>query len=279
MFTIGDFARYGRVSVRMLHHYDAIGLLKPARVDPATGYRSYDARQLTALNRIVALKDLGFTLAEVQSMIGASNTSISVDELRGMLALRRSQLRAQLDADAARLASVETRLRLIESEGTMPETEVIIKQIPAVRIAELSAVARGYESSDITPVIGPLYDELFGQLLRTDAVFSGPNIAWYEDAGAGDGSVIVHAGVQLAHDAPPEIGATMVDLPAVTAATILHHGRMDDVMPSVQALAQWIDTNGHRSTGFAREVYIECPMDRSDDWVTELQDPLIGATA
>ncbi|RBL79553.1 MerR family transcriptional regulator, partial [Streptomyces cavourensis] len=43
MFTIGDFARYGRVSPRMLRHYDAIGLLRPDRTDPATGYRFYGA--------------------------------------------------------------------------------------------------------------------------------------------------------------------------------------------------------------------------------------------
>jgi hypothetical protein len=47
MFGIGDFARHGRVSVRMLRHYDAIGLLQPAQGDPLTGYRSYDAGQLT----------------------------------------------------------------------------------------------------------------------------------------------------------------------------------------------------------------------------------------
>ena len=62
MLSIGDFARLGQVSVRMLRHYDGIGLLEPARVDPATGYRWYDAGQFTRLNRILALKDLGFTL-------------------------------------------------------------------------------------------------------------------------------------------------------------------------------------------------------------------------
>jgi DNA-binding transcriptional MerR regulator len=55
MFAIGEFARHGRVSVRMLRHYDAIGLLEPVRVDPATGYRFYDASQLSRLNRIVVL--------------------------------------------------------------------------------------------------------------------------------------------------------------------------------------------------------------------------------
>lgn len=49
MFSIGDFAALGRVSVRMLRHYDAIGLLTPARTDPATGYRYYQADQLRRL--------------------------------------------------------------------------------------------------------------------------------------------------------------------------------------------------------------------------------------
>ena len=69
MFTIGDFARHGRVSVRMLRHYDATGLLRPARVDPASGYRFYEAGQLARLNRIIALKDLGFTLEQVRTML------------------------------------------------------------------------------------------------------------------------------------------------------------------------------------------------------------------
>ena len=69
MFTIGEFARAGRVSVRMLRHYDAIGLLRPAHVDLITGYRRYTADQLTRLNRVVALKDLGFTLEQVGTMV------------------------------------------------------------------------------------------------------------------------------------------------------------------------------------------------------------------
>ena len=51
-FSIGEFARHGRVSVRMLRHYDAIGLLRPACVDPVTGYRSYEVSQLAELNRL-----------------------------------------------------------------------------------------------------------------------------------------------------------------------------------------------------------------------------------
>ncbi|HEY2261209.1 MAG TPA: MerR family DNA-binding transcriptional regulator, partial [Streptosporangiaceae bacterium] len=69
MFSIGEFARLGGVSVRTLRHYDEIGLLQPATVDPDTGYRGYAAGQLGLLNRIVALKDLGLTLTQTGRLL------------------------------------------------------------------------------------------------------------------------------------------------------------------------------------------------------------------
>ena len=48
---------------------------------------------------------------------------------------------------------------------------------------------------------------------------------------------------------------------------------MDDVMPTIQALARWIDANGYRSVGYNRELYIELGENR-DKWVTELQEPI-----
>ena len=62
MFRIGEFSRFSRVSVKMLRHYDELGLLTPAHVDPQSNYRYYSADQLPRLHRIVALKDLGFRL-------------------------------------------------------------------------------------------------------------------------------------------------------------------------------------------------------------------------
>lgn len=142
MFSIGDFAWHGRVSVRMLRHYDAIGLLHPAHVDQVTGYRSYEAHQLSRLNRIVALKDLGFTLQQVRSVL---DESVSAEELRGMLRLRHAELQSQMVANTARLAQVEARLEIIEREGAMPAGDVQVKQIPAVRVAELIGTAASFE--------------------------------------------------------------------------------------------------------------------------------------
>ena len=54
MFKIGEFSQLSRVSVRMLRHYDQLGLLKPSRTDNFTNYRYYSADQLPRLNRILA---------------------------------------------------------------------------------------------------------------------------------------------------------------------------------------------------------------------------------
>ena len=153
MFSIGEFARHGRVSVRMLRHYDAIGLLRPASVDAATGYRFYQARQLAELNRIIALKELGFTLGQVQAILAEQ---VSAAELRGMLKLRRAEIFDRIEAETARLARVEARLLTIEDEARVPVDGVVIKRLAPVRVGELTGTAAGYEPEAITPVIQPL---------------------------------------------------------------------------------------------------------------------------
>ncbi|MHA4947718.1 MerR family transcriptional regulator [Micromonospora sp. SD19] len=269
MFTIGDFARFGRVSVRMLRHYDSIGLLRPASVDPHSGYRFYRADQLRRLNRVIALKELGLTLEQVRAIV---DDAVDVAELRGMLRLRRSQLAEQLAADTARLAAVEARLRMIESEGRMTTQDVVLKEIAPVRVAELTAVAASYQGEDIGPVIQPLYPELFRRLSAAGVNPSGPAVAWYEPADAGGDAVVVHAGVLVDAEPAAAPDVTVRDLPALrSASTIIHHGAMADVEPSMQALARWIEENGYRTDGFAREVYLDYCADTPEKGVTELQ--------
>lgn len=274
MFSIGDFARHGRVSVRMLRHYDAIGLLRPAHVDPHSGYRSYTAGQLALLNRIIALKDLGFSLEQVRDML---DEQVSVEQLRGMLMLRRAELSAAIAADEARLVQVEARLRTIETEGQMPSDDVVVKRIAATWVAELTDTAAGFRPEDIGPVVKPLCAELGRRLDGASGIVpTGRPICYYERPANAEDKVTVHAAVPIA--GPPENpagrnGLTVTELPAAErAATIVHRGSMDSVLPSWQALARWVAANGHESTGWPRELYLECPDD-PDQWVTELQEP------
>ena len=270
MFSIGEFARHGRVSIRMLRHYDATGLLRPAFTDPGSGYRFYRASQLADLNRVIALKELGFTLQQVQRIL---DEQLSAAELRGMLKLRRAEVQAQIEAETTRLARIEARLLTIEDEGSVP-SDVVVRSLEPVRVGELTGTAAGYEPEAITPVIQPLYGDLWRRFHGAGITAAGPAIAYYEDARAGDGAVVVHAAVPVGAEAQAVTDLRIVDLAAVeSAAVIFHHGSMDDVLATGQALARWIDAHGYRSAGYAREVTLECPPDRSQ-WVTELQQPI-----
>jgi DNA-binding transcriptional MerR regulator len=274
VFLIGDFARHGRVSVRMLRHYDAIGLLRPAYVDPTTGYRSYQAAQLAELNRIVALKDLGFTLEQVRTML---DEHVSVEQIRGMLALRRLDLQTALAAGAQRLALVEARLRAMELDGQLPTHDVVVKHLPATRMAELSDTGDSFHPEDIGPVIHPLCAELGRRLATAQLTPAGRLTCYYEKAAGGDGGVIVHAAVPIAAEYGAHLnGLSIVDLPAADHATLVHRGSMDIVLPAWQALARWIDANGYRSGDQSRELYLECPADPTQ-WVTELQEPITAS--
>ena len=200
MFAIGEFARHGRVSVRMLRHYDAIGLLRPAYVDPTTGYRSYTAGQFAELNRIVALKDLGFGLEQVRTMIA---DEISPAELRALLTIRRAELESTVAESYARLAQVESRLRGIT--GDLPAADVVIKELPAIRLVGLTTTAASFTPEDIGPVIRPLCNELGCRLPDADVRPVGRLTCLYErsrpQSGEDEDEVVVRATVPATVDA------------------------------------------------------------------------------
>jgi effector-binding domain-containing protein len=144
-------------------------------------------------------------------------------------------------------------------------------------VAELAGVACSYEPEAITPVIQPLYCDLWQRMAGAPVTAAGPAMAYYEDAPASDGAIVVHAAVPVAGGTDGDHGFAVVDLAEVDrAAVIIHRGSMDDVLPAVQALARWIDASGYRAAGYAREVTLEWSTD-PDRWVTELQQPIYAS--
>jgi len=274
MLTIGDFARHGRVSIRMLRHYDAIGLLRPARVDPSSGYRLYEAAQLSRLNRIVALKDLGFTLQQVQTIL---DEEVSTEELRGMLRLRRAELEAALAATASGLVQVEARLRSIENEGSMPQEDVIIRHLPAIRLAELSGTAASFSPDDTGPLIGRLFGELRRRLESAGVTPVGPRTVYFETPEEGEYGIVVHAGLPVSPKVTEGQDFQVVSLPPVDrAATIVHRGMIHGFLSTSQLLVRWVEAHGYRFDGHAREVTLSS-SENPDECVAELQAPVVTA--
>jgi DNA-binding transcriptional MerR regulator/effector-binding domain-containing protein len=266
MISIGDFARLGRVSVRMLRHYDTIGLLRPEHVDPHTGYRYYRAGQLRRLNRIVALKDLGLRLEQVRAIVDEQLTG---DQLRAMLRLRQAELEAQILDGRHRLDRVQARLRLIDAEETMTHPDVITKTVPPATVVGLTATAASATQEDVGPVVGPMYPAIMQYLAAAGAAPAGPSIAYYTPAAeTSEDALRVHVTFPVAADSVP--GLERVEIPAAEVASAIHRGSIVGVDATYQLLHTWVRDHGFTGTGRAREVYLECPDDPSD-WITEIQ--------
>jgi DNA-binding transcriptional MerR regulator len=132
MLKIGEFARIGQVSIATLRYYDQCDLLKPLALDPETGYRYYALDQLPRLNRILALKDLGFPLEQIAQLLQGE---LPIEQLRGMFMLKQAQTQQIINTEQARLTRIAARLRQIEQEGKMPNYEVLLKELDALPVA------------------------------------------------------------------------------------------------------------------------------------------------
>src|SRR5437868_5106441 len=109
-----------------------MGLLKPIAVDSQSGYRYYSLSQMPRLNRILALKDLGFTLQQIENVL---NGELTLDELRGMLKLKHAEVEQQLASEQARLDRIAARLKQIEQEACMSEFDVALKTVSPMLVA------------------------------------------------------------------------------------------------------------------------------------------------
>ena len=163
-----------------MRHYDDIGLLKPAHVDPLTGYRYYTPAQVLPLHRILVLRDLGVPLSQIGQLI---DDDVTVDELRGILRLRQAEARARLAAQTEQLTGVEIRLAQLE-EGSMADYDVIVNRLEPLRVVALSESLSGVE--EISAACGRMYPRLHAALAQHRVGFDGLSLALYEDTGDED---------------------------------------------------------------------------------------------
>lgn len=97
---IKEFAALAGVSVRTLHYYDEIGLLKPAQVDPQTGYRYYSGASLLRMQEILFYRELDFSLKSIGEILAAPNhdTRRALQEQKQLLTLKKERLEKLISA-------------------------------------------------------------------------------------------------------------------------------------------------------------------------------------
>jgi DNA-binding transcriptional MerR regulator/effector-binding domain-containing protein len=268
MYTIGEFATLGHVSVRMLRHYDAIGLLRPAEVDPHSAYRRYELDQLEDLLRITELRDLGCSLDDATAVLTASDR---LGRLQDVLTRRRDELRTMIGDEQARLARLEHRLFALERNPQMSASEtpaVEYRGFDEVTVYAASGVATAGEN--VSAVVDALLPPLLDALHDSGVDFHEPGVFWYEDIpGTDDLRVWVSwiAGAEpQQHDA-----WEVVTLPALKRAAVLdYRGDMAGIGRAWNSLTAAVLADGNEPVGACREIYLESEPLPQSEWLTQL---------
>jgi len=265
MFRIGDFSRLSQVSVKALRFYDEMGLLKPTYVDRDTGYRYYSATLLPRLNRILAFKELGFSLGEIIHLLEGD---LPVDRVRESLQNRRAELARRIERERSQLIEVEAWLSQIEQAGRVPDYEITIKQVSPRLVASLRDSLSSYADAD------DLFDELHSHLKHRGAPLERGAI-WHTCAGQRQ-SIDCEAIVFLREPARSNGRAQVYELPGATVACIIHQGSDETCERAYLAARSWIKSHGYAIAGPNRELYWQGGVAQDDgSGVTEIQYPII----
>lgn len=155
MLSIGELAHRTGVSRRMLRHWEAVGLLAPARVDPWTGHRRYTSHQAGRVQAIAALRTIGFGLDAIGDLL---TDGLSERRLVELLRDRQAELSDQITEASTRLSEVQARLGAIE-EGHRTIMETLeLTALPALELVGVQETVA--DEAEIGAAVGRLRDRL-----------------------------------------------------------------------------------------------------------------------
>src|SRR5262245_43264958 len=259
MYQIGEFARLSQIPVKTLRYYDEIGLLRPARTSGATSYRYYAAAQLEQLNRILVLKDLGFSLGEIRELV---SNRVGLDDLRGLLRAKHDELQRTVERERARLARAAARLTLLERAGHPAARDVAVRAVGRQLVASLRETIRTFGESE----------RLFEEVEYAAGRGRARGAVWHTCA---ERAIDCEAFVVLPSRIDVRGGRVRVhEWPAQRVASLVYRGD-DDFLPAFAAVHAWLALTDVRFAGPKREMYLTVG-DRETESVTEIQFPIVA---
>ncbi|MCI0712412.1 MAG: MerR family transcriptional regulator [Chloroflexi bacterium] len=279
MFKIGEFSQMAQVSVRMLRHYDKLGLLKPSSVDHFTGYRYYTLDQLPRLNRILAMQDLGLSLRQIGDLL---RQDLPVEQLKGMLALKQAELSQQIEDEQRRLARVQARLRMIEQEAESSLYEVVLKETEPLTAATIRQIVPTIQ--DMQAYRCSMLDDVYGWLQKHHIQPNGHETIIYHMTEYIEENLDMEIAIPVADEVYEELASRSrgdltfrrLDDEGDFACTV-HSGQIWDIPQAIISLVTWIKTNGYDIMGGIREVHLsgrETSITDFDNIVFEFQIPV-----
>ncbi|MBO4747290.1 MAG: MerR family transcriptional regulator [Clostridiales bacterium] len=266
MLKIGEFSKLSRVSIRMLRHYDDLGLLKPAMIDEFTGYRFYKEEQLFVMGRITALKDMGFALADIAKIMDDYDNK---EKLEQYLTKQQQELRKISDETEYKLMLLDTARKRLRKEQSM-SFDVTTKVIPERYAATVHMVVPHYEDEGI----------LWGKLqeCKTPLVPADPCLAAAEflDKEYKEENVEIVVWMTVKGQYEDTENVKFKTLPEVKVASCVIKGSYEQMGEATATVASWIAENGFEVTGPMFNIYHVSPAQTQnpDEYVTEVCFPI-----
>ena len=268
LLKIGDFSKLSRISVRMLRHYDEIGLLRPVYVDRFTDYSYYDEHQLPTVGRITALKDMGFHLAEIGQLLELYDDK---DALDAHLAAQQQQLELLAADTAQRLRLIAAARNRLRKDEPM-KYNVTLKTLPERYCATVRMTIPCYEDE------GMVWSVLCRETAAMALVPGDPCYCavTFLDGEFKETDVELEAWKTVKGTYPDTPHVKFRTLPAVTVASCIFRGPYSGIGEVYAALAAWIEANGYEYDGPMFNIYHVSPHETQDPqtFVTEACYPV-----
>lgn len=252
-YRIGEFANLSGVSRKTLRFYDEVGLLRPASINPRTRYRYYVPHQLEDLAAIIALRDIGLSLAQVRNLIKKSG---AIEDRRQMLQNLKKTVEDSIQTASHSLNWIDAALQ--ELDHSQQPIPVIVKRRPAVLIASIRSRMHTY--NDVRQI-----EEQLLAALPTQSMGSLRGVLWHRCEATG--SIEGEPFVSLTERVPARSPYDIKQLPPATLACA--YTSPEDDCAAYDAICRWMQARGYQLAGPKREVHL--------DSIFEVQFPLKSA--
>lgn len=268
MLKIGEFSKLSRVSIRMLRHYDEIGLLAPETIDPFTGYRYYSAALLLAAGRIAALKELGFSLAAISELMACYDDRAALER---QLLLRRAEAMEAAEEARRRVRLLDTAIERLRKDDPM-KYDVTIKTIPERYVASVRQIIPSYDLE------GHLWSVFLKETAHMRIQDGDPCLctALFHDGEYKEADADVEIQKSVKGSYPDTEHVKFKTVPAVQVASAVCKGSYDQIGEVNAAVAAWVEANGYVFDGTAFNIYYVSPHETQnpDEFVTEVCYPV-----
>ena len=269
MLKIGDFSKLSRISIRMLRHYDEIGILRPENVDDFTGYRYYSESQLPLAGRIQALKGLGFGLSAIKEILGKYSDSREIEKF---LLIKRKELEEEAAVVQQKRMLLDSTLKWLRKDGKLMDYDVTCKTLPERYVASVRQVIPAYDQEEMLWEI--MCRELEPQKVQQAVPCYGMAIFHDEGHKEHDPDVEIQMAVVGKYQDTEHVRFTTV--PPVWIASVTYKGSYDQILRVNQAVADWVVANGYDFDGKSFCIYHVSPSqtENPEELVTEVCFPV-----